>query len=222
MRLGLYRPRRFFVSRRCKKIHKVRFLFFMLLLCTAIIIGVFYQNVRPVFLLRMEHYMEETAGKMINRAVEQVFSENSISYQNLVDIRQNENGEIVFMQADAAQLNILKSQIHTALLNTLKEDANGYMDIPFGSILKQEVFAAAGPNIKIKVNLSGAAQLDFGDKFEAVGINQTRHTIYLDVTLTLSAISATMHQTKTIHNQIPVAQTVIVGDIPQVYLHTVK
>ena len=170
-----------------------------------------------MFLKRVEHYTNETANKIINQAVGQVFANEDIEYNDLVKLERNTSGEIISVQSNTAKLNRLKAQIEQTIRSELENNIDGYISIPVGNVLKQEVFAAAGPKIKIKVNLSGIAALDFKEEFKAVGINQTKHKIYLDMELTIAILSVTMNQEETIHNQIPIAETVIVGNVPYYY-----
>ncbi len=217
MRMGLYRRCYFHIPRRKQKQYCAGGIMSILLFCIVSAFGMFYQNVNPVFLKRAEHYANEMGAQIINQAVGKVFADNDIEYRDLVSLEKNNSGDIISIQANTAKINLLKAQIDQAIRTEIEERTDGYVSIPFGNILKQEAFAAAGPKIKIKVNLSGIVDSDFKDEFETVGINQTKHKIYLDTTLTVSIISLTMNQDKTIHNQIPIAETIIVGNVPHYY-----
>ena len=217
MRIGLHRRYYFQMPYRRKKRCCTVGIAFILLFCIASACGIFYKNVRPVFLKRVEHYASEIANKIINQAVGQVFAGEDIEYNDLIKLERNSAGEVISIQSNTAKINRLKAQIEQTVRSELENNTDGYVSIPVGNVLKQEVFAAAGPKIKIKVNLSGTAAMDFQEEFTAVGINQTKHKIYLDTELTISILSVTMSQEQTIHNQIPIAETVIVGSVPHYY-----
>lgn len=64
----------------------------------------------------------------------------------------------------------------------------------------------------------GMVDVNFGTEFEHAGINQTRHRVYLIVNTEAKVIvpfnSSNMHVT----TYLPVAETIIVGKIPENYI----
>ncbi len=217
MRMGLYRHYYLRIPRRQKKRLIAGSIFCAVLFCVVSSLVIFYKNVGPVLTERAEHYASETAAEIVSQAVSTVFAENDITYQNLMTIEKNSAGQILSIQSNSGKINQLRNALDQAIRREMEKRSDGYIRIPFGSILKHEAFAAMGPKIKVKINLSGKALLDFQDEFESVGINQTKHKIYLDAALTLSMISAAARQEETVHYQIPVAETIIIGSVPQYY-----
>ena len=59
----------------------------------------------------------------------------------------------------------------------------------------------------------------FRDKFTAAGINQTKHQILLDVDVRVSILLPGITTYTKVSNEISVAETVIVGGVPQTYTY---
>ena len=74
-----------------------------------------------------------------------------------------------------------------------------------------------GPRIKIKISSVGNVKTDLKSEFFAEGINQTLHRVYLTVDCEVSILTPFDNITKSISNQILIAENVIVGRIPETY-----
>lgn len=77
--------------------------------------------------------------------------------------------------------------------------------------------AGRGPGVKIRISSIGNVKTDLKSEFINKGINQTLHRVYLQVDCEVSILTPFDNITKSISNQILVAENVIVGNIPQTY-----
>lgn len=87
----------------------------------------------------------------------------------------------------------------------------------FGSFTGIKLLSGRGPGIKIKISSIGNVKTDLKSEFSSKGINQTLHRVYLKVDCEVSILTPFNNITKSISNQILIAENVIVGDIPQTY-----
>ncbi len=71
--------------------------------------------------------------------------------------------------------------------------------------------------IRFTVVPLGSAQADFGSSFASVGINQTIHKISLNVRAEVSILLSGESIGAQIETQVDVAETVIVGRVPDSY-----
>lgn len=158
------------------------------------------------------------AEKAINEAVEEVLSEEGVTYDNISDITYNSQGEITSLSIDPVKINTLKSKISLRIAEKISGIDNKEISLPLGTILGTELLAGRGPSLKFYTSLSGNAVTDFSSKFESAGINQTRHQIMIDVTSDIYIISSKGNAGKiTVSTSVCAAETVIVGDVPQFY-----
>ena len=64
--------------------------------------------------------------------------------------------------------------------------------------------------------------MDFKTDFESSGINQTRHKIYLEAKTQVKVIVPLTTSIKEVKAQIPISETVIIGDVPNSYVNIPK
>ncbi|MEG1441994.1 MAG: sporulation protein YunB, partial [Oscillospiraceae bacterium] len=62
----------------------------------------------------------------------------------------------------------------------------------------------------------------FHDDFESVGINQTRHRIMVVVKVPISIAAPLKKISSEVVSEVPIAETVIVGDVPNTYMDFMK
>jgi len=61
----------------------------------------------------------------------------------------------------------------------------------------------------------GSISTDFATEFEACGINQTRHKVYLQVTASIRIVIPTGAKTTQVSANMLVAESIIVGAVPE-------
>ena len=68
----------------------------------------------------------------------------------------------------------------------------------------------------------GSSSAEFQNQFETGGINQTRHQIILELNVSVSILLPGFTTTTSVSNAVTVAETVIVGSVPEsyTYFHT--
>ena len=77
--------------------------------------------------------------------------------------------------------------------------------------------SGVGPNIPIKVSISGTLDTEVKNQFIAQGINQTLHRTYVEFVCNMKIMTPLKNYSKTITNQVVVAEHVILGEIPDTY-----
>ena len=91
------------------------------------------------------------------------------------------------------------------------------MKLLFGSFTGIKLLAGRGPGIKIRISTVGNVETDLKSEFEAQGINQTLHRIYLQVKCVVSILTPFKDITKDIKNQVLIMENVIIGTVPNTY-----
>lgn len=91
------------------------------------------------------------------------------------------------------------------------------MKLLFGSFTGIKLLAGRGPGIKIRISTVGNVETDLKSEFEAQGINQTLHRIYLQVKCEVSILTPFKDITKDIKNQVLIMENVIIGTVPNTY-----
>jgi len=202
-------------GKRKKRIHRIYY--FSILTISLVLSMMFLIRLRPAFLSMFTPYAVNIGSDAINYTVAEYFNTNSYEYSDLVTLSYNDNNEITSVQANSSLMNKIKAELSIYLQEEILKLKETEFSMPFGSVFDNIVFHGLGPNIKIKVMATDITDLNFNDTFEAVGINQVRHKIFIDAYVTIAVNCASMSKSEVIHDIIPVAETVIVGQVPQYY-----
>ena len=75
-----------------------------------------------------------------------------------------------------------------------------------------------GPGITVRMLPVGSVTTDFKAEFTSAGINQTRHRIYLEAVARVDLVLPNGAQSIAIRAQIPVAESIIIGEVPESYV----
>jgi sporulation protein YunB len=115
-------------------------------------------------------------------------------------------------------MNRIVSETALSIQEKLKQMGTKRVGIPLGSILGSEIFANLGPRLNIEILPMGTVVVNFATDFEQAGINQTRHKIYLAVDTQVRIVLPLASDVVDVNTRIPIAETIIVGEIPQSYI----
>jgi sporulation protein YunB len=73
--------------------------------------------------------------------------------------------------------------------------------------------------MKVRVIPTKQVTVDVENKFEQAGINQTRHLIYFKINSTIKIAVPLVHKDLTVSTTVPLADTIIVGDVPNTFFN---
>ena len=197
---------------------------FIFIFIISILIGSFIyidNKLRPTITVIAETKAIELANRSINKAVANIVDEN-IEYEDLIYVKTGDNENIKMMQANSILMNEIASKVALEIQSEMKKIKTTSTYIPIGTALGSPLLAKYGPTIKVSIEPIGTVTVDFGTDFESSGINQTRHRIYLKSTTQVKVVVPLTTSTKEIKTQIPICETIIVGDVPQNYVNIPK
>lgn len=174
-------------------------------------------RVRPIINEVAVSRAKSAAIRVIANVVNNVMSETDIQYCDLVRFQKNDAENITAVTSDIVQINKLKSTLAMEIEKSVSDIETMTTKIPVGNLLNQSFLSGLGPKIKIKMVPLGYAGIDVRNEFTSAGINQTKHEIYLEISLTISVLLPISSKSTSVKTQIPVAETIIVGGVPQTY-----
>ena len=112
-------------------------------------------------------------------------------------------------------MNQLADRAGAAALRRLENMSSERVTVPLGAALGITLFAGSGPGIPVSIIPIGSIATDFATEFEACGINQTRHKVYLCVTASIRIVIPTGAKTTKVSANMLVAESIIVGKVPE-------
>lgn len=199
-----------------KKSGGMRWLILLVLLLTAAVIAM-EQNLSQTMLDMAFARAYSMAVETINRAVKQAMAQG-VTYEELIDAQMDAQGRVSMLRANTMRMNELASQ--TALLaeRELGSAENQVVEIPLGAALGVSFLSGFGPRLEVQILPVGAVHTSFDTEFETAGINQTRHKIFLNLRATVSLIVPTGSQLVEVTSTVPIAESIIVGEVPESFV----
>lgn len=190
-----------------------------LLTAVAVLFFCFQRNVRRVLVTISEATMRASTTVAVNDAVYYTLSDE-LRYEDLVSVERDTQGNIVAVTANALKINKIARDTASISQSNLKNLSLNGIPIPLGALTGIEAFAGLGPQIPFRIIPVSSVSCDFSSAFESVGINQTKHSIYLNVIADISIVMPSRTENFAVTTEILVGEFVIVGTVPDTYLQS--
>lgn len=200
---------------------KRKFIIFLAILFALLVCIFLYLNyvVNPVIISTSSAKVKSLSQRAVENAVREVIHDN-VMYDTLVMITRDNNGNIVTISSNSATINMLALELTDKAQSALSKMGATGINIPIGSFSGMPIFTGRGPAVNIKMLPIGTIYCKFESTFTSAGINQTNHRIYLKVHSSVSVILPTANQTIKTETQLMISESIIVGEIPETYLHS--
>ena len=176
-------------------------------------------HLKPVMTSMATARVSNLVNRIVSAAVNEAVENGDIDYQNFVIFEKDETGHITALRSNVAEVNRMQGQITDEILHRLSEVATSELEIPLGTLTGSALLAGRGPSLFVRMQAVGSASAAFRNQFTAAGINQTRHQIFLDVDVYMSILLPGMKTSTRVSNEIAVAETLIVGGVPDTYTY---
>lgn len=191
----------------------------VLIIFTALLIGAFFlveRNIRPTLMALAEARAKILAVQAINDAVSNEIVE-TVKYQDLIALHKDTRGRIVLMQPNTVEISRLASKVTTFVQARLETLKNEQVAIPLGQVLGSKLLANLGPRLRVGLMPIGTVNVNLLSEFREAGINQTLHQLFLEVSAQVQIVVPLVYSVTEVRTSVPLAQTVIVGEVPQQY-----
>lgn len=142
------------------------------------------------------------------------------TYTDFLNIEKDVNGDIILIQANSVLVNSIAR-------NTVLK-AQGYMDdvteyvvsIPLGTLTGFNFLTGRGPKVNFKIMPVAFVSTDMISTFSQAGINQTKHSINLDMKADINIVLPGSQSKVILDVPILISESIIPGKVPNVYLGT--
>ena len=161
---------------------------------------------------------EDSAIQEINNLMQdEVFSDPE-TYENMVILERDSENHVTALRTDVIAIGQIKAKLVNGLFDRLEDLEQTTIEVPLGSVFAPHFMSGMGPVVDI--GMAGLTQMEaeFVSAFTSAGINQTRHQLSLEVTAVLEILLPGGVVETEVSAQVPVAETVIVGQVPDTYL----
>ncbi len=159
--------------------------------------------------------VRSVAARAMNNAILECLGSGSEG-ENVINVR--DTGERVYLlETDAYRMNALAAQCAEAAQNLIAAMGEQGISVPLGTITGIPVFTGKGPNIRVKFTPAGSVTSAFDTEFSSSGINQTLYRVKLRLSASVQIVMPGVYDTVSVTSEAAIAESVIVGEVPQVY-----
>lgn len=194
----------------------VFFLFVLLLAAFGLLRGKYRAVIRDL----AETQVKNTTSDLTNDAIARQIASGDIRYDRIVYFEKDLNGGITALKTNMSEVNRLKTDILNIINDEILALDNSDIGIPVGSLILPEFLSGKGPAIPVHILSIRNSDAVFTSHFTQAGINQTLHQLIMEVSIDIAVLVLGSTSSFTVTSEVVVAETVIVGDVPQTYLQT--
>ena len=199
-----------------KKGAKLFILFFALVFFIGAALFTLRKNVRPVIFTYCDALISALGTESVNSSAADVVA--LYEYSDFIDIEKGEDGKILYLGTDTPMVNGFVRSLALRCENALNALGKQKVSIPIGAFTGSPLMSNSGPNVDVEITFFSSVVCDFVTSFVNVGINQTRHSVYAKIEVLFNTVLPIAEHEIKLSNNILIAENVIVGEIPNVYV----
>ena len=164
--------------------------------------------------------VKNTTSDLTNDAIARQIASGDIRYDRIVFFEKDLDGRITALKTNMSEVNRLKTDILNIINDEILALDTSDIGIPLGSLFLPEFLSGKGPSIPVHILSIRNSDANFVSHFSQAGINQTLHRLNMEVSIDVAVLVLGQTSSFTMTSEVVVAETVIVGDVPQTYLQT--
>lgn len=155
---------------------------------------------------------------LINDAIDIQIEEGTIQYDRIVYFEKDLNGRITALKTNMSEVNRLKTSILNIINDEIMDMDTSDIGIPLGSLILPELLAGRGPEIPVQILSISNSDASIESFFTEAGINQTLQQLTMEVSVDVTVLVLGRTEGFTVTSQVVVAETIIVGQVPDTLL----
>ena len=196
---------------------RIRSILTAILLLTVGLTLLFRLRLAPMAEQLIVTQVDNQASDAINAAIDEQITSGEIDYDRMISVEKDAEGNVNALHTNIAEVNRLKTNILKRVDEKLENLSMEELSVPIGSVLLPELLSGRGPKIPVRVLAVRTSDAVFRSSFESAGINQTKHSIMIDIHVVITILTWTGTQEIAVDSSVVAAETVIVGTVPTTY-----
>ena len=171
------------------------------------------------------HALSETQVKnatsdLLNDAIDRQIEAGDIHYDRMVYFEKDLDGRITALKTNMTEVNRLKTSVLNRINNEVLTMDTSQLGIPLGSLILPEFLSGKGPDIPVKILAIRNSEASFDSSFTEAGINQTLHQLIMELSVDVTVLVLGETNSFTVVSHVVVAETIIVGHVPDTFLQS--
>lgn len=162
-----------------------------------------------------ETQIRNATSDLINDAIDKQIEIGNVQYDRIVYFEKDLDGRITALKTNISEVNRLKTDILNLINDEILALDSSNLGIPIGSLILPEILAGKGPEIPVYILSIRNSDASFVSNFSDAGINQTLQQLTMNVSVDVAVLVLGAASSFTVNSQVVVAETVIVGQVPE-------
>lgn len=175
-------------------------------------------QMRPILTEMAKASTKNAVTRIVNDAVERTLLAEAISYEDIITFQKDDSGQITAFTSNSVEMNRLRTQILNEIISKVDLLDSKELSVPLGNLINISLLSSQGPLLPVKVLSVASVEGNFSSQFRAAGVNQSYHQIVLDVVIPIKLLIAGGTVETEVTTQVSVAETILVGKVPDTYL----
>ena len=192
----------------------------VLLLVAIVTFFLFRYKYHSVITTLAQTQVKNATSDLINDAIERQISNGTIQYDRMVYFEKDLEGKITALKTNMSEVNRLKTDLLNLINDEILAMDSDHLGIPLGSLVMPELFSGKGPLIPVQILTIRNSEAGFFSDFTQAGINQTLQKLNMQVSVDVAVLVLGKVDDFTISSQVVIAETIIVGQVPETLLRT--
>lgn len=201
-------------------IRRILLLLFLLVAAGTTLFFLFRDKYMTVITTLAQTQVKNATSDLINDAIDKQISDGIIQYDRMVYFEKDLEGKITALKTNMSEVNRLKTDLLNLINDEILSMDSDHLGIPLGSFFLPEIFAGKGPEIPVQILTIRNSEADFFSEFSQAGINQTLQKLNMQVSVDVAVLVLGKVDNFTISSHVVIAETVIVGQVPEMFLQT--
>ena len=200
---------------RHKRRSKLGLLFPLMILCLVAAISWFLGNLTTQMAVSDA---TDIVTKAVNDSINEVIGRGVYGLDYFITLEKDADGNVTAISSDMAHINTLSTEI---LNSVIESTDNGVIEIniPAGNLSGLNLLLNKGPDVKVDIIMLTSSRVDFRNEVVSYGINQAKYQLVLEVTIDIDILVPWGTESATTVTEVIVADTVVVGKVPDTYLN---
>lgn len=174
-------------------------------------------RVRPAIAAAEQTVAQRAATQALNQALETAIASSPDDNQ-ILHVETDNNGVLRLASFDFRTVSQIEAMATDKADSSMEGLSRVTLPMPISQSLGGALLTMMGPDVPVRIRLVGSAHTSIRMDVHSVGINQTVHALYLDLTAQVRAVSPLVSTPVEVHSSVPVAYVVLNGQIPNTYV----
>lgn len=195
----------------------------LIILIVLLIVGIlifFRIKYMSAILELAETQIRNSTSDLINDSIDAQIELGHIQYDRMVYFEKDLSGKITALKTNMSEVNRLKTDILGIINDEILTLDTSDLGIPVGSLIFPEFLSGKGFRIPILIHSIRNSDASFSSIFTEAGINQTLQQLNMEVLVDVTVLVMGQTRSFTVSSRVVVAETVIVGQVPNTFFQS--